>query len=90
MSWQKFFEKETFGKMVYKDSIEREMDLLSFLFSFSFSFFFTAAPAAYGNMEVSGLGVKLELQLGPASQPPQHWIPAASVTHATARAMLDP
>ena len=63
MSWQKFFEKETFGKMVYKDSIEREMDLLSFLFSFSFSFFFTAAPAAYGNMEVSGLGVKFELQL---------------------------
>ena len=40
MSWQKFFEKETFGKIVYKDSIEREMDLLSFLFSFFLFFFF--------------------------------------------------
>ena len=36
------------------------------------------------HMEVPRLGVKLELQLRPRSQPQQHWIQAPSITYAAA------
>ena len=51
-------------------------------FSHLFSSFFLllAAPVAYG---CSGLGVKLELLLGPTPQPRQRWIWAAPVTYTT-------
>ena len=54
---------------------------LSFFVLFCFVLFLLLFMATW-NMEVLGLGVKLELQLRHKPQPQQHWIQAVSVTDA--------